>query len=115
MIPSMAPAWWHKNIQELIFDTRCFSYISYQTTEFSKITVQETIGFHLPGDAIFNRYIPVQRLIGAENTVPYIQQVTKICIHIQWIFGVVYPVMRWRKDKFTQESKPAILNHLFAD
>ncbi len=54
-------------------------------------------------------------LIGAKYFIPYIQQVTKIGIHINGIFSMMYPVMGRRKNEFPKKTETRIFYYIFAD
>jgi hypothetical protein len=56
----------------------------------------------------------ILRVIGTENFVPNIKQVTKVGIHVNHIAGMVHTVVRRGKHYVVQKAKPAIVSITFS-
>src|SRR5664279_6370195 len=108
MLAGMAPARRHYQVQKFILNTRRLFYIAKQGRKFAEINIGKIIWVHLSRYTIFNRDFFFFIYISSKNLVPYIQQVTKIGIHVIRISGMVNTVVRWRKNDIIQKSKPGI-------
>ena len=82
VVPHMAPAWRHDQVEQFVPDTWCFFYILPEIIYFPEIGIQKIIWTNLSCYAIFNRYPSILHLKRTKDLIPYIEQVAKIGIHI---------------------------------
>src|SRR4051794_36982871 len=85
VIAGVAPARWHNKIEELILYAGCFTDVFDQCAELAKISIQEAVWHHFSCNTIRNRYRIFLQLVGMKYTIPDIEQVAEISVHIQWV------------------------------
>lgn len=114
MMPGMAPARGHDRVKQLVFESWGVVHIFEQTYDLAKIHVEKIARIHFARYTIgwFNMVFFI--LVGTKNFVPNVEQVTKIGIHVQWVFGVVHPMVRWGQDQVVQKPQPAIFDQVLA-
>ena len=100
----MIPTGWEKNVRQLIDKTGCFDHILKEGDKLSKIDVDKVTRIDFSGDAVFNVYFYLLLLIGFKDSVPNVEEIAIIGIDIQWIAGVVYPMVRGRQDQFVEKA-----------
>jgi hypothetical protein len=114
MVSSMIPTGGEKNVGQLIDKTGGFNHILKEGDKLSKVDVDKVTRIDFSGDAVFNVYVFLLLLIGFEYFVPNVEEITIIGIDIQWIAGVVYPMVRGRQDQFVEKSHSTVFHQVFS-
>ena len=115
MVTVVAPAGRHDKVKEFVFETGGKGDVSGQQDKFAEIEVDKATRVDGPGYTVFDRQGTILGLIGAEDTVPDVEQVAEVGVDIQGIACVVNTMMGRGEDKTADKAEAGIANQVFAD
>src|SRR6185503_8032330 len=86
---------------------------SRQSYDLTKVYINEIIRIHFYCYDINLKFFIFLYFIVSKNFIPYVQQITKISIHVLWIFCMVYTMMRRRKYNVIQKTQAPVFHNIF--